>query len=577
MKKNLSARLSITVAISMLFLALILSAIAVKVSSIKIEQMYGNDALDISVSVANGINPDEFKSIVKSLDVNSKDYKNIHKILYNTKLETDVLYVYSFIRTAEDEITYIVDGSDTIESGNNDAPGVTADLADYEPSLMKTLNTNKPSSSKLVYSDEYGYNISGYSPIVDNDDKVIGYVGCDIIAQDYYTTLSEVALIIAGTCFIIAAIFSFIFSSIVRKIISSPINRLSSLSSSFKNMDFTSDVDADLLSREDEIGILSNSFEEIRNEITKLVVKIRTASDNMLLTSKELNDEFSKVKELSNNISSAMDEMAQCAMQQALDTESGAEHIETLNFILDKNSNLIRDLIGATDEVDQNVDNGIELMDKINQLNYENTQATKEIFDIVKQTGINTDKITQASNLIANISDKINLLALNTAIESSNSSEIGMKFAIVAEDIRKLAGDSAKSTEVINKIVEDLSKNSSTALEKMEQLENSLDAQNQSFNDAFSQYKLIQQSNSNALNTLNHMAVIRSDLEDNRDNIMQTLEALSGMSEQSAATAQSVSDNAQEQTDMVNDLSGHSENLVGVAEDLKNQVAEFKI
>ncbi|TRW27044.1 methyl-accepting chemotaxis protein [Criibacterium bergeronii] len=577
MKKNLSARLSITVAISMLFLALILSAIAVKVSSIKIEQMYGNDALDISVSVANGINPDEFKSIVKSLDVNSKDYKNIHKILYNTKLETDVLYVYSFIRTAEDEITYIVDGSDTIESGNNDAPGVTADLADYEPSLMKTLNTNKPSSSKLVYSDEYGYNISGYSPIVDNDDKVIGYVGCDIIAQDYYTTLSEVALIIAGTCFIIAAIFSFIFSSIVRKIISSPINRLSSLSSSFKNMDFTSDVDADLLSREDEIGILSNSFEEIRNEITKLVVKIRTASDNMLLTSKELNDEFSKVKELSNNISSAMDEMAQCAMQQALDTESGAEHIETLNFILDKNSNLIRDLIGATDEVDQNVDNGIELMDKINQLNYENTQATKEIFDIVKQTGINTDKITQASNLIANISDKINLLALNTAIESSNSSEIGMKFAIVAEDIRKLAGDSAKSTEVINKIVEDLSKNSSTALEKMEQLENSLDAQNQSFNDAFSQYKLIQQSNSNALNTLNHMAVIRSDLEDNRDNIMQTLEALSGMSEQSAATAQSVSDNAQEQTDMVNDLSGHSENLVGVAEDLKNQVAKFKI
>lgn len=577
MKKNLSARLSITVAISMLFLALILSAIAVKVSSIKIEQMYGNDALDISVSVANGINPDEFKSIVKSLDVNSKDYKNIHKILYNTKLETDVLYVYSFIRTAEDEITYIVDGSDTIESGNNDAPGVTADLADYEPSLMKTLNTNKPSSSKLVYSDEYGYNISGYSPIVDNDDKVIGYVGCDIIAQDYYTTLSEVALIIAGTCFIIAAIFSFIFSSIVRKIISSPINRLSSLSSSFKNMDFTSDVDADLLSREDEIGILSNSFEEIRNEITKLVVKIRTASDNMLLTSKELNDEFSKVKELSNNISSAMDEMAQCAMQQALDTESGAEHIETLNFILDKNSNLIRDLIGATDEVDQNVNNGIELMDKINQLNYENTQATKEIFDIVKQTGINTDKITQASNLIANISDKINLLALNTAIESSNSSEIGMKFAIVAEDIRKLAGDSAKSTEVINKIVEDLSKNSSTALEKMEQLENSLDAQNQSFNDAFSQYKLIQQSNSNALNTLNHMAVIRSDLEDNRDNIMQTLEALSGMSEQSAATAQSVSDNAQEQTDMVNDLSGHSENLVGVAEDLKNQVAKFKI
>ena len=577
MKKNLSARLSITVAISMLFLALILSAIAVKVSSIKIEQMYGNDALDISVSVANGINPDEFKSIVKSLDVNSKDYKNIHKILYNTKLETDVLYVYSFIRTAEDEITYIVDGSDTIESGNNDAPGVTADLADYEPSLMKTLNTNKPSSSKLVYSDEYGYNISGYSPIVDNDDKVIGYVGCDIIAQDYYTTLSEVALIIAGTCFIIAAIFSFIFSSIVRKIISSPINRLSSLSSSFKNMDFTSDVDADLLSREDEIGILSNSFEEIRNEITKLVVKIRTASDNMLLTSKELNDEFSKVKELSNNISSAMDEMAQCAMQQALDTESGAEHIETLNFILDKNSNLIRDLIGATDEVDQNVDNGIELMDKINQLNYENTQATKEIFDIVKQTGINTDKITQASNLIANISDKINLLALNTAIESSNSSEIGMKFAIVAEDIRKLAGDSAKSTEVINKIVEDLSKNSSTALEKLEQLENSLDAQNQYFNDAFSQYKLIQQSNSNALNTLNHMAVIRSDLEDNRDNIMQTLEALSGMSEQSAATAQSVSDNAQEQTDMVNNLSGHSENLVGVAEDLKNQVAKFKI
>lgn len=577
MKKNLSARLSITVAISMLFLALILSAIAVKVSSIKIEQMYGNDALDISVSVANGINPDEFKSIVKSLDVNSKDYKNIHKILYNTKLETDVLYVYSFIRTAEDEITYIVDGSDTIESGNNDAPGVTADLADYEPSLMKTLNTNKPSSSKLVYSDEYGYNISGYSPIVDNDDKVIGYVGCDIIAQDYYTTLSEVALIIAGTCFIIAAIFSFIFSSIVRKIISNPINRLSSLSSSFKNMDFTSYVDADLLSREDEIGILSNSFEEIRNEITKLVVKIRTASDNMLLTSKELNDEFSKVKELSNNISNAMDEMAQCAMQQALDTESGAEHIETLNFILDKNSNLIRDLIGATDEVDQNVNNGIELMDKINQLNYENTQATKEIFDIVKQTGINTDKITQASNLIANISDKINLLALNTAIESSNSSEIGMKFAIVAEDIRKLAGDSAKSTEVINKIVEALSKNSSTALEKMEQLENSLDAQNQSFNDAFSQYKLIQQSNSNALNTLNHMAVIRSDLEDNRDNIMQTLEALSGMSEQSAATAQSVSDNAQEQTDMVNDLSGHSENLVGVAEDLKNQVAEFKI
>src|SRR5690606_33235105 len=93
-----------------------------------------------------------------------------------------------------------------------------------------------------------------------------------------------------------------------------------------------------------------------------------------------------------------------------------------------------------------------------------------KVHDIILRTNDSAKKISQASQVIANIAGQTNLLALNAAIEAARAGEAGRGFSVVAEEIRKLAEESENSTKIIDEIVEDLQQNAANAVDMVEKV-----------------------------------------------------------------------------------------------------------
>ena len=371
---------------------------------------------------------------------------------------------------------------------------------------------------------------------------------------------------------LIASAVIYYFSNIMGKALEEVAKRADKIS----NLDVSEDISDNLLKREDEIGMLAVSFQRIIDNLRTFAVQIGDSSNMLSKSSQELAVSSGESAAASEEVARAIEDIAKGATEQAMDTEVGANHINNLGSLVEKNEEYLNKLNDSTKDADKLKNEGLMIIEDLVKATESSNNATKEIRDIIISTNESAERIENASNMIRNIAEQTNLLALNAAIEAARAGEAGRGFAVVADEIRKLAEESNKFTEDITAVVTDLSNKTNHAVTTMEEVTSITELQNKNVADTNDKFIGIANSIENMGSVISMINESGKQMIEKKDMIVEIIQNLSAISEENAAGTEEASASVEEQTATIAEIANASESLGQLATDLQEGISKFK-
>ncbi len=236
-----------------------------------------------------------------------------------------------------------------------------------------------------------------------------------------------------------------------------------------------------------------------------------------------------------------------------------------------------KELKTVTEEIDSKKDEGKIALEDLDRLTDINKEESSYVNDIILETNESAESISKASEMIQSIADQTNLLALNAAIEAARAGEAGKGFAVVADEIRKLAEDSTKFTSEIRAIIDELKEKAESAVVRMEKATKIAVEQDEQSKLSKSKFNEIELAVIKSKEIVNRISENSKSIEDKNAEIIAIIENLSAIAEENAATTEEAAASVDIQTDAIRDVSKASENLAHIAEQLQNEVGNFKL
>ncbi|MCR8655777.1 methyl-accepting chemotaxis protein [Paenibacillus endoradicis] len=374
---------------------------------------------------------------------------------------------------------------------------------------------------------------------------------------------------------IIAALLAIGIGIIVILFIGRPLNYVTELMQKGAQGDLT--VRSTLKRRNDEIGLLSNNFNEMMEQIAILATQTTVSAAAVLKTAAELTDASEKTSIAAKEIAIATDEIAGGASSLAMEAEKGTDHTNTLNDQMKQVNEYNVQMSISANEVEHASLQGITYMGVLIDKTGTTEQMTRAMVDKVNALKVSTSSIVKILDVLNNVTKQTNILSLNATIEAARAGAAGKGFMVVADEIRQLADQSKNSIEVVAQITRtitsEIEETVTVLLEAyplfQEQI-GSVKEANQLFLTVQAQMETFKQSMKQVTDAFVELNKSQEILSDSMNNV-------SAVAQQSSATSEEVASLSTEQLSISQNLVDLSGKLQTVSTGLKDSLSKFKI
>ncbi|RNB91074.1 methyl-accepting chemotaxis protein [Brevibacillus fluminis] len=464
-KSSLSIKIITTTAILFLIAFLINGILSYWLNGAAIEDTIGSYGAQLASNVAKGVDADAYQQFLQSR-TQDDNYWKVRDQFSTYREKIGAKYIYTVGLTNDRQVEILIDGA----AKNDDTASPIGEISDATPdSLVAPVFNGELTHSAIVHSEKYGDLISSYAPIADKSGKVIGALGIDMEASFANTLIDKsIQSFLQKNMLLMVIVFLLILTILfllIRKSLK-PLAVMKEYVTQIADGDLTLD-DLQIKSR-DEIGALAAAVDQMKNNLKLLIGMARGLSFGIQGTTDELTESIANSKAASHHIAASIKEVASGVVVQQHGVEDSAKATEDLSIGIQRIAESAYTALESAIESGQASASGGEAMEKVTSQMSTIESAFGASFQLVQQLGSRSTEIGVIVETITAIANQTNLLALNAAIEAARAGEQGRGFAVVADEVRKLAEQSRDAAVQISGLIESIQLDTHQAIVEME-------------------------------------------------------------------------------------------------------------
>lgn len=382
-------------------------------------------------------------------------------------------------------------------------------------------------------------------------------------------TIRELTWIMALVAVLIAVLIGYL----VMRMVARPLAALQNLMNEGKqgNLTVRSTID-----KQDEIGQLAASFNEMMENITLLVTEANRSAQDVLGTSRELAEASRKTAQSAKEIAQATEDIARGSSNLALEAERGSmitgEMEQRLQHVIEANAQM-NDAAGSVDQAsEQGMRYMVVLIDKTELAE----RMTQDMSLKVTKLKDSAHSIRHILEMLHNITKQTNILSLNATIEASRAGNAGRGFMVVADEIRKLAAQSQESIDIAGQIVEAVEQEVEAAVSTLAEAHPIYRAQLDSVQEADEMFRTVRSNMTSFVAQLNVAADSIVQLRQTQQTLTDTMGSVSAVAQEASATTEQVASVGSEQISVSDNLITLANRLESVSNQLQHSLSRFR-